>query len=95
VPPPMPTGRKGKREMTTKQTITRAEADAIIAAIKAGLDTGADETDWDTPEFAEAVRLTGESGMCWDFEGWRETYRLLALSGAKPGEYLLGGVRLA
>lgn len=69
-----------------KTTITAAE---ILAAINAGLAAKGDDTDWDAPEFAEAVRLTGEAGCVWDFDGWRQTRTTIESHGR------LGGVRLA
>lgn len=62
-------------------------AQMIIDAITKGLAAGAAD-DWDSPEFAEARRLTREAGCEWDFASWEETAFTLLNHGK------LGGVEL-
>jgi hypothetical protein len=64
-------------------TITKQQ---IIEAT--GIKAGGDVTDWDAPEFAEAVRLTGTAGCVWDFTDWRSTRDTIEFHGR------LGGVKL-
>lgn len=79
--------REKRMRTRTLQNTSTVTAEQIIAAIGSGLAAGADETNWEAPEFAEAVRLTGEAGCEWEFDGWKATRRAL------EGYRALGGVQ--
>jgi hypothetical protein len=72
--------------------MTRKEQ--LIHAIVDGIRSGGDTDNWNAPEFADAVKLTGEWGCQWDFEGWSKTLDIVhtydMLGGADLVPYLAG-----
>ncbi|HYE79237.1 MAG TPA: hypothetical protein VEI97_14735 [bacterium] len=67
--------------MSTK---TIREVEAIIEAIKTGIQAGGDPEDWEAGEFEEARSLTAAVGWQWEFTTWLATLRVLE-GGDIPG----------